>query len=355
MNGSRKTGGAWQRNGLIVLCAILFLSLIAMIFVTAYVEAALNRINRPAPDNGTLSSSELEDIYKPQDTISPDFSGPTYNATDVVLPTISPDDPIVGGKDVINIMLIGQDRREGESRQRSDSMILCTFNLKKGTITMTSFLRDLYVVIPGYKPTRMNAAYQIGGMRTLDETLAVNFGVHVDANVEVDFFGFMKIIDLLGGVDINLTKAEANYLNTNGNWGVNEYNGEWNLVEGVNRLNSQQALAYSRIRYLDSDFQRTGRQRNVITAILKEYKNQSWTKMESLLWEILPLITTDMTNTEIISYAGQIFPMLANANIVTQRIPASGTYENAVINGDEVLVPDLIANRNLLLQTIMAD
>ena len=351
MNNSRKNGGAWQRYSLIVLCAVLFLLLIAMIFVTAYVEAALARINRPPEDTGTLSASEIEELLKPEGTVDPNFTGPTYSQGEVTLPTVSPDDPIIGGKDIINILLIGQDRRPGESRQRSDTMILCTFNLKKGTITLTSFMRDLYVHIPGFRANRMNVAYQIGGMSMLDETLAVNFGVQVDANVEVDFDGFMGIIDLLGGVDINLTKAEADHLNELG-----RFQGDYRVHEGLNRLDARKALAYSRIRYIDSDFQRTGRQRNVITAIIKEYKNQSWTKMESLLWDILPLITTDMTNQEIISYAGQLFPMLANATIITQRIPASGTYENAVIEKEgEVLIPDLVANRNLLLQTIMSN
>lgn len=355
MNKPQKHSGAWQKYVLIALCVVLFLVLITLIFVTAYVEAALNRINRPPEDTATLSSSELEDIYKPQDTISPDFTGPTYNPEDITLPTLAPDDPIIPKDGIINILLIGQDRRPGETQQRSDAMILCTFNLKKNTITMTSFLRDLYVEIPGYKPTRLNAAYQIKGMRLLDETLAINFGVHVDANVEVDFDGFMEIIDLLGGVDINLTKAEADYLNRNGNWGVTDDAGTWRLKEGINHLNAQQALAYSRIRQLGSDFARTERQRNVITALIKAYKNQSWTKMESLLWDILPLITTDMTNSDIFGYAAQLFPMLSSATIVTQRIPASGTYENAVVNGDEVLVPDLVANRQLLKNTISPD
>jgi len=348
-----KVSPTLQRNLLIALCAVLFVILVVLIFATAYVETALNRINRPPEDDATLSSSEIEDIFKPEGTVDPNFTGPTYNPDDVTLPTVTPENEVAPIEGIINILLIGQDRREGESRQRSDAMILCTFNTKNNTITMTSFLRDLYVQIPGYKPAKLNAAYQIKGMSLLDETLAVNFGVHVDANVEVDFNGFMKIIDLLGGVDINLTKAEASYLNTNGNWGVSGEAGTWDLKEGMNHLNAQQALAYSRIRYLDSDFGRTERQRNVINALIKEYKNQSWTKMESLLWEILPLITTDMTNSEIIGYATQLFPMLSGATIVTQRIPASGMYENAVINNDEFLVPDLVANRQLLKNTIM--
>jgi len=356
MNRSQKNNDAWQRYVLIALCVVLFLSLIALIFITAYVETALNRISRPSDSTETLSSSEIEEILKPQDTVSPDFTGPTYNPEEITLPTLSPDDPIFAEDGIINILLIGQDRREGEDRQRSDAMILCTFNTNKKTITMTSFMRDLYVQIPGYEANRLNTAYQLGGMSKLDETLAINFGAHVDANVEVDFYGFMKIIDLLGGVDIHLTKAEADHLNAVGDVDIPEDDGVWNLVEGVNHLNAQQALAYSRIRALDSDFARTQRQRNVISAIIQAYKDQSWTQMERLLWDILPLITTDMTNSDIIGYAAQLFPMLSGATIVTQRVPEYGMYENAMVTGiNEVLIPDLVKIRNHLKNTIMAN
>ena len=86
-----------------------------------------------------------------------------------------------------SILLIGQDKREGQSRQRSDSMILATLDKDQKTISLTSFMRDLYVAIPGYSSTRINAAYAYGGMDLLDETLTQNFGVEIDGNVEVDF------------------------------------------------------------------------------------------------------------------------------------------------------------------------
>ena len=88
-----------------------------------------------------------------------------------------------------SILLIGQDKREGESRQRSDSMILATLDKDQGTVSLTSFMRDLYVAIPGYSTTRINAAYAYGGMDLLDQTLEENFGVKIDGNVEVDFSG----------------------------------------------------------------------------------------------------------------------------------------------------------------------
>lgn len=104
-----------------------------------------------------------------------------------------------------SILLIGQDKREGESRQRSDSMILATLDKDQGTVSLTSFMRDLYVAIPGYSTTRINAAYAYGGMDLLDQTLEENFGVKIDGNVEVDFEVFQVLVDKVGGIDLELT------------------------------------------------------------------------------------------------------------------------------------------------------
>ena len=109
---------------------------------------------------------------------------------DAVQDVLSPADPIGGsGSRIVNILLVGQDRLEGEGRTRSDSMILCTFNKRTRELTLTSFLRDLYVQIPGYGGNRINAAYAYGGMELLEQTLEQNFGVQVDGIVEVDFSG----------------------------------------------------------------------------------------------------------------------------------------------------------------------
>lgn len=354
MKKLNKNSVGWQKTALSILCAVLALTLIALIFVTAYVESLLNQINRPSIDSTvTLSPSDAAQLTEPPETISPDFTGPTYDPSTLTQPTISPTDTAPKQEHIVNILLIGQDRREGEPRQRSDSMILCTFNTQKKTITMTSFLRDLYVDIPGYWAAKINAAYQWGGMQTLNETLAINFGVHVDANVEVDFDGFIGIIDLLGGVDINLTAAEANYMNSTTDWTLVEGESPWNLKAGWNHLSAAQALSYSRIRYIGTDFARTNRQRTVIMALIQAYKNLSLSAMLDLLYDILPLITTDMTNAEIINYATMLFPLLSSASFVTQQIPANDAYEDAVIRGDQVLLPDLEANRKILQNTIL--
>lgn len=341
-NSRRRTGGRKTRVALIILCVILALLLLLLVTGAAFLETTLNKINRVQDTTEyTLSQSEIDDLYAtdPGDaTADPDI--PTMHPDDVTWDTVP---TFNTGDEIVNILLIGQDRREGQGRQRSDAMILCTFNTEKKTLTMTSFLRDTYVQIPGYQDNRINAAYALGGMKLLDSTLNKNFGVEVDGNVEVDFGQFTDIIDLLDGVDINLTSAEANYLNSGTGW---------NLTKGVNHLNGEQALAYSRIRYLDSDFGRTGRQRKVLSALIQAYKDLPVTKMLSLLDDILPMITTDMTNSQIVNYALELFPMLSTCTITSQYIPADGAYESRSIRGMAVLVPDLVKAQRLLAETI---
>lgn len=338
---------------LTILCVVLAVILVVLVILAAVVFPKLGLINR-AEGNNMMSSSEYEEWLKSQtETMDPDFSGETLDPTDVQWGEAA--GKLEQGEDVINILLIGQDRRAGEGRQRSDSMILCTINFPKKTLTMTSFMRDMYVQIPGYYDNRINTCYMLGGAELLDDCLEKNFGVEVDGNVEIDFYGFMDTIDLLGGVDIKLTQAEANYLNRRGNWDVdNSTAGTWSLFEGVNHLSGQQALAYSRIRDVgNGDFGRTDRQRTMLDALLKQSKKLSVKQLNKLLDQVLTLLTTDMDPfTEIPNLALRLFPILDELKIVTQRIPADDAYQFAWINEMSVLLPDLEANRKLLKQSM---
>ena len=336
------------RVALILLCIFLAIVLVVLILV-AVTQYYLDLINRNVDDK-PMSSEEYEQWLNEQD------EEPTGTA-----PTIAPEDVtweeqhIEQSEDVINILLIGQDRRPGEGRQRSDAMILCTINTKTKTLTMTSFMRDLYVQIPGYNPNKMNACYQIGGMPLLDDCLKTNFGVTVDGNVEVDFGGFMEVIDLIGGVDIELRQSEADYLNSRGNWDVNDSSaGAWNLKAGMNHLTGEQALAYSRIRYVgNGDFERTERQRKVLTALVEQCRNLSVSQLNNLLQKALPLLTTDMSNREIIGYATKVFAVLPDLKVQTQRVPADDTWNYAVIsNLDVVYIVDMNTNVEMLRKTM---
>ena len=363
-NGKR-TGTVWLQTGLAVLCAVLAFVLFALIFATAFVNRTLNQMNRVDPDKeSALGSSEAEQIIASDpdlETIDPSSTETLPNIEDITFPTepTSPTenngpqqptenaDPLEKGEHVINIMLVGQDRRPGQGRQRSDSMILVTINKSKGTITLTSFMRDQYVRIPGYKSNKLNSAYALGGFSLLNETLAVNFGVLVDGNVEVDFDGFQSVIDLLGGVEITLTQKEAEHLNE-------EY--QYTLTAGKQLLNGEQALSYARIRKIDTDYQRAKRQRTVLLSLLNRYKDKPVSEMLGLLDDIMPMVTTNMTNAEIISLATEVLPMLSSSRIDTLRIPVDGTFDQ----GDVQVRPglknwfqyniDFEANRKLLQQ-----
>lgn len=343
----KRAKGKKGRVVLIILVVLLSLILLAVSVGALIIHNTLNKIPRVTEPATTLSWEQIQQIENGEDEEpeeTEEISGATASPTEETVEpteevTVPAWEPVkIQADHIINILLIGQDRRPGEGRARSDAMVLCTFNLKNNTLTMTSFLRDLYVKIPGYKDNRMNAAYALGGMRLLDATLEQNFGVVVDGNVEVDFAKFETIINMLGGVDISLTSAEAKYLG---------------LSKGVNHLDGAEALRYARIRKLDSDFGRTNRQRNVLNALIQAYRNKPLDEMLSLLDDILPIVTTDMTNSEIVSLVMKVFPMLSGMSVSTQHIPAAGTYTSTRIRGMAVLYPDLQANQNLLVESLL--
>lgn len=341
----KKTTGSSKmlRRTLLAVSIVLGLILAALLGGTVYAEYLLDQVNYVDPDAvmPTLSQEELDAFHNETESMDPDFTGPELNEEDVVLETVSQVE--IDSNNVVNILLIGVDRRANETA-RSDSMILCTFNKYSNTITLTSFMRDMYVKIPGYRSNRINASYFLGGMNLLNKTINYNFGISADGIVEIDFANFEKLIDLLGGIELELTANEANY--------INRESGS-KLKEGVQVLAGEQALWYSRFRK-DSkgDFGRTNRQRIVLSTLLNEYKNLSLTELVGMMDDILPMVTTNMSKDEIFDYVSDLFPMLAGAEIVTQRIPEEGTYKQARINDMAVLLPEIAKNADILKQTM---
>lgn len=244
------------------------------------------------------------------------------------------------GSRTVNILLVGSDDKE-ETGARSDTMILCTFNPKQNTITMTSFLRDLYVKIPGHGKNRINAAYSYGGIELLRETLQENFDIKVDGSIQVDFACFEKIIDLLGGVTMELTAAEAAFINK-------RIDGS-NLTEGVHQLTGAQALMYARDRYdTDGDFSRTNRQRKLLQVLLETCRHKKLTQMLRLMREMVPMVTMDIPRSDLTEYAMTLIPMLTGAQVRTQAIPVADGYHHAKIDGRYVLVLDMEKNKQAL-------
>lgn len=316
-----------NRGGLIVLGIILLIILVLVGAVFFGVNHYLNKMNKVSGEPVETIAPDSEDFETDEDAGLDDMS-----PEDIIWEELEP----LMDDDLINLLLVGQDRRPGQGRQRSDSMIVCSINPDTMEISLVSFLRDLYVDFPGdYSDNRLNAAYAFGGFPLLTETLYLNFGVTIDGCFEVDFNGFTEIIDTVGGVDITLTEAEAGVL------------GE-GTVSGLNHLTGEQALKYSRIRYIDSDFNRTGRQRNVIQAIFNKVKGQSVKQLMALLDVVLPCITTDMSNTQIMSLAMTFAPKLTNVQLSSYYVPPRDSYQSARIRGMAVLVPDRAKIREYL-------
>ena len=282
----------------IVLSVLLLLFLVCAIFIYAKlkeIKRVSDDIPRVSPDSETFDNEGNTG----SDTIDPDEI------------TWDKPDGVIYDKDIRNILLIGQDARPGESRARSDAMIICSINTKTKKITLCSIMRDLYVPIEGYSDNRINAAYQYGGMELLDDTIEKCLGIPIDGNVEVNFEGFINVMSKIGNIDIT----------------------------------PEQALAYARLRHVGkSDWERTDRQRRVLMAAFEKVRAGGLTEVLSIANKSLPYLTTDMTDTKILSYVTKV--ITGGMTLGEQyRCPFEGTYtEQTLRKGMEVLVPDLAAN-----------
>lgn len=249
---------------------------------------------------------------------------------------------------VTNLLLVGTDERHSGDTERSDTMIILSINSKKHRLVMTSVLRDSYVEIPGYGAHRLNAAYQYGGADLLIQTIEQNFKVAIDAYAKVDFYSFVDIVDAVGGVSIDVDEGERNYVNGY----LNEINallgapeGDGYLTQtGVQLLNGKQALSYARIRYIGTDFQRTERQREILQGVVANSKNIRPSALLTLLDQVLPQITTNMTEHRMTMMILKSI-LYMGYDQEQNRVPMDGTWWDEIVDGQEVLGMDLEANR----------
>ncbi|HPT77512.1 MAG TPA: LCP family protein [Candidatus Atribacteria bacterium] len=326
---------------LLLALLILLLALFATVYI--YLQQKLSLINRPEPLPTIGPDDEFFETEPPDEEGEDNEDHEEMDPEEIRWPS---DSELIRNKNIINILLIGQDRRPGEKRARSDSMMIATINKEKKTITLTSLMRDMYVQIPGYSDNRINAAYLFGGMELLDKTIEKNFGVHIDGNIEVDFDGFKEVIDKIGGIDIPLNEKEAKHL---------KKQGFGDLEAGMVHMDGELALAYARIRKVgNADYERTERQRRVLTTVFNKVKDLPLSEILKLVDVIFPLVTTDMTNGQIIALAYTVYGIHAD-EIATYRIPVDGGYKPAMIRKMAVLVPDLDKNRAALRKIIYGE
>lgn len=236
---------------------------------------------------------------------------------------------------VRNILLIGTDAERGGSA-RSDSIMIISVNKETGRITACSILRDTHVDIPGECEAKINSAYSWGGVNLLIQTIEQNFGIYIDDYASVDFEMFTALVDALGGIDVEVTEAEATYINEQHVYGNEERPEEVPYGDSVH-LDGYQALWYVRIRKLDSDWQRTERQRKVIGAIMEGIKAKVEAgeigELIDMANDIAPYITTTLDSSDLWNLLFSLVSCYSKSEgdmdklFVPQQLPFEDTWE----------------------------
>lgn len=326
---------------LIVLAVILALILIAGIAGVVYYNYMLSKLDQVVVPTIVYTEESTEPVE--QTTLSTEALETTV---------VTEPEHIPSSADYINFLVVGQAARAGQgtdSERMADTVILFTLNTHEKTLTMTSILRDSFVKMADYMGhyggrIKLTTVYHLGShyegspagsMELMNLTLYKNFGIEVDHNIEVSFDAFMDVINAIGGIEIELTQAEADYMNKDDRWVRKD------VTVGVNKLDGMSALCYARMRKAegdnDSDIVRTERQRKFVTAVLAKMKTLSISELQKLAEKLLPMITTSMSNDQITDALLKLLPMLPELTIEKGGVcPADGWGDQVDIYGDGV-------------------
>lgn len=232
-----------------------------------------------------------------------------------------------------NIALFGIDATDGETG-RSDSIMIATLDPVHNKLKVTSVMRDSYVLIDGHGQDKINHAYAFGGPELSIKTLNENFGLNIEDFISVNFSSLPKIINILGGIDLQITDEELEYINgyiddINSKDGTNSSHIGYS---GVQHVDGTQALAYSRIRYTSGgDYERTQRHRTVLDALFNKLTSTSVSSYNSLLNEVLPYVQTNLNAADILSLGTKVLGI--GNNLEQDRFPRDGYGEGAMIDG----------------------
>lgn len=260
---------------------------------------------------------------------------------------------------VVNILLLGVEAiGYGQSGGHTDSIMIATMNTNTGALKLTSLLRDSWVTIPDYGDQRINVAYAKGGVKAMYETIAYNYDLQLDGYALVGFETFEQVIDTLGGVEIELTAEEANYLNKT-NYISKKANRK--MVAGKQLMNGNQALGYCRVRKIPTldgsnyDMGRTSRHRRVMNAVFEKVKKSSIPDLVSVMNNVLPLVETDIRKSNCKAYLANAVEIgLQDLSLETLRLPTDDGFTQERINGAAVIVPIWDKTRETLHEFIFA-
>ena len=370
-NNKKKKKSNSKNIAIIATCSILALILIIVLCVYLVLKSYIGKINKVDPDDWSNITSNTNEVQTDDDG-------------NVISDTTMSDEINSSGaenfgdgegleKDYVkNIVLIGVDNRHFENilynPGNSDAIILVSFNSKTHKVYLTSSMRDTAAYIQysdalkaknsrlkdGYD--KINRANAVAGPEFLLDIIEGNFKIKVDDYILVDFYSLIDIIDILGGIPMTLTDAEAeaanNYIrDMDFDRGVSDWETANVLTGGGDLiLNGVQAVGYSRERQTaGSDFNRTSRQRAVIEQIIVKAKKMSVTQLNDLANSILPKVYTNMSESEILGMVADAVTYLGY-DLEQYRVPFDNMYES--VNGN--LLPDYEATNQKLQDIIFA-
>lgn len=248
---------------------------------------------------------------------------------------------------IINILLIGLDGRTKDEDSRTDSIILATIDTNNKRVKLTSFMRDMYVPIPGHKDNRINTAFFFGGPELLIKTINQDFDLNIQYYASIDFRAFQDLVEELGGVEVEVKDYEIKEINKY----ISEINGSKSTLiqqQGIQKLNGQQALSYCRIRKVgNNDYERTERQRRVLSVLIKKARKTNIIKLPELFSSILPHVKTNVPTTKLMNIGYTVYKF-GNTPVDNLRVPYNGAFDSRKVYGMDVLVPDLEKNAIML-------
>lgn len=235
---------------------------------------------------------------------------------------------------IINIALFGVDAVDGEAG-RSDSIMIATIDTVHKKLKLTSIMRDSYVAIDGHGNDKINHAYAFGGPQLAIKTLNENFDLNIEDFASVNFETLPKIIDKIGGIELDIDADELEY--------INGYIAHLNNINGTSEpaiestgfqhVSGTQALAFCRIRYTSGgDYKRTERHREVLTKIFEKIETLPATSYPSLLLEVLPMVNTSLTYNEILDLGTEVLK-LGDSSMELERFPLDEYCEGKMIDG----------------------
>lgn len=261
--------------------------------------------------------------------------------------------------EVVNIALFGLDTRKPGYWSRSDSIMVISIDKTYKKIKVTSFMRDIYLPIPGKHMDKINAAYAYGGPELAIKTLNANFGLNIRDYATVNFFGLEKLINKVGGLNINVKGYEVDE--------INKYIDEVNLLSGspsgtyflkksgLQTLNGRQAVSYGRIRSVGhGDYERTERQRTVINLLFQKIKSNGAAKLPGTVKTLLPFVQTSLSNSDLVDLAGYALTFDVK-NLEEFRVPIDENFTTGRVEGSYVIQLDMDATLEKLHKFIFGE